>query len=62
MLYYLASGVCDPTRPIKLPDGVSVIEAFKMVLVNFMRGISTAKGIKFIDKYLAKTSNNRSNI
>lgn len=52
MLYYMAAGIVDDSRRFVLPEGVSLAEAFKEVVMNFMRGISTAKGIDIIDKFI----------
>ncbi len=38
----------------KLPEGVSGREAFVMIIVNFMRGISTVKGVQLIDGYIRR--------
>lgn len=39
---------------ITLPEGVTEREAFVMIIINFMRGISTIKGVQFIDSYILR--------
>ncbi len=54
MLYYMATGIYNNQYQMELPDGISPIDAFTEVLINFMRGISTAKGLEVIDDYVEK--------
>lgn len=51
-LHYLATSVVSNDGSFTLPDGLTPKDAFLEVTVNVMRGISTAKGIEIIDKYL----------
>lgn len=57
MLYYLGTGIADDSKRIILPQGISYAEAFKEVVINFMRGISTAKGINIIDEFVKNKIN-----
>lgn len=42
-----------------VPTGVTVAEAFKYISIYFLRGISTDRGIRIIDEYLAKTDSTK---
>ncbi|MFI3323559.1 MAG: TetR/AcrR family transcriptional regulator [Rikenellaceae bacterium] len=54
MFSYIALGVSENNEMISIPKEMHVEDAFHEVLTNYMRGISTAKGIAAIDEYLAK--------
>ncbi len=57
MLYYIASGVMDGADRIDLPKNISCVDAFREVVINFLRGISTPKGIEVIDNIANKFKN-----
>ncbi len=54
MFSYIAFGISENNEMISIPKDMHVEDAFHEVLTNYMRGISTAKGIAAIDDYLAK--------
>lgn len=54
MLYYMCGGLVHNAQDIVLPDGVTLRDAFRQVLVNFFRGISTQKGLAVIDNFLER--------
>jgi hypothetical protein len=39
---------------VVLPEGISRKEAFGAMVVNFLRGLSTVKGLQLIDEMLAR--------
>ncbi|MFI3285915.1 MAG: TetR/AcrR family transcriptional regulator [Rikenellaceae bacterium] len=51
---YIAIGITDNNDMIVIPKEVNVEDAFQEVLISYMRGISTIKGIQAIDDHLAK--------
>lgn len=53
MLCWSLSGVVD-NRGANLPDNITPEYALRYVLINFLRGISTVKGIKVIDTFLSQ--------
>ncbi len=53
MLCWSLSGVVD-TRRASLPSNITPEYALRYVVINFLRGISTVKGIEVIDSFLAK--------
>ena len=53
MLGWSLSGVLD-TRKATLPQNISPEYALRYVVINFLRGISTVKGIEAIDAFLRK--------
>lgn len=52
MLNYIAIGITENNEMIEIPKEVSINDAFQEVLINYIRGISTIKGIEAIDQYL----------
>ncbi len=54
MFSYIAIGVTEHNDMIEIPDDITTNDAFQEVLINYMRGISTIKGIEAIDNYIAK--------
>ena len=44
----------NTTHNIILPDGISRDEALKIITINFLRGISSIKGLQVIDQMLMK--------
>ncbi len=56
MLCYSLSGIVEHQGVI-LPDNVSPDEALRYVIVNFLRGISTVKGLEVIDDFVSKHRN-----
>ena len=57
MLYYIATGIVDGSDRIDLPKNISCVDAFREVVINFLRGISTPKGIEVIDNIANKFKN-----
>ncbi len=53
MLGWSLSGVVD-TRRASLPNNITPEYALRYVVINFLRGISTVKGIKVIDTFLSQ--------
>lgn len=53
MLCYSLSGIVEHQGVI-LPDNVSPDEALRYVIVNFLRGIATVKGLEVIDDFVDK--------
>ncbi|MFI3316782.1 MAG: TetR/AcrR family transcriptional regulator [Rikenellaceae bacterium] len=53
MFSYIAIGITDDNEMIEIPKEININDAFQEVLINYMRGISTIKGVKAIDDYLA---------
>lgn len=53
MLGWSLSGVVD-TRRASLPSNITPEYALRYVVINFLRGISTVKGIKVIDAFLSQ--------
>lgn len=53
MLGWSLSGVVE-TRKASLPHNITPEYALRYVVINFLRGISTVKGIEVIDSFLAK--------
>lgn len=53
MLGWSLSGVVD-TRRASLPNNITPEYALRYVVINFLRGISTVKGIKVIDAFLSQ--------
>ncbi len=52
MLCWSLSGVVDD-RGVRLPDNITPEYALRYVVVNFLRGISTLKGVEMIDTFLS---------
>ncbi len=57
MFSYIAIGITEKNEMLKIPAEVSINDAFQEVLVNYIRGISTIKGIEAIDEYLSEKEN-----
>ena len=53
MLGWSLSGVVE-TRRASLPNNITPEYALRYVVINFLRGISTVKGIEVIDSFLGK--------
>lgn len=53
MLCWSLSGVVD-SRAATLPNNITPEYALRYVVINFLRGISTVKGVEVIDTFLAK--------
>jgi hypothetical protein len=53
-LFLSTSGVLFTEGNIIIPDGVSREEAFGAMVVNFLRGLASEKGLKIIDELLAR--------
>ena len=53
-LFFTSTGVLMSDNDVILPEGVSREEAFGAMVVNFLRGLSTVKGLQLIDEMLAR--------
>ena len=53
-LFFRSTGVLMSDNDVILPEGVSREEAFGAMVVNFLRGLSTVKGLQLIDEMLAR--------
>ncbi len=53
MFTYIAMGISENNDMMKIPKEIAVNDAFMEVLINYIRGISTVKGVQIIDEYLA---------
>ena len=53
MLGWSLSGIVE-TRRASLPNNITPEYALRYVVINFLRGISTVKGIEVIDSFLGK--------
>ncbi len=54
MFNYIAIGITENNDIIEIPKEISTEDAFFEVLINYIRGISTIKGIQAIDEHLAQ--------
>ncbi|MFI3279098.1 MAG: TetR/AcrR family transcriptional regulator [Rikenellaceae bacterium] len=54
MFSYIAIGITENNDMINIPIEMTINDAFQEVLINYIRGISTIKGVEAIDEYLAK--------
>lgn len=52
-LRYLLTGLIERHDIMALPEGMSIREAFTLVVVTFFRGIATVDGLRYIDEYLS---------
>jgi len=53
-VFWALAGLTVRGGAIQLPEGVTEREAFVMIITNFMRGISTVKGVQLIDGYIRR--------
>ena len=53
-LFFSSMGMFMTDSNVVLPEGVSRDEAFGAMVVNFLRGLSTVKGLQVIDELLAR--------
>ena len=53
-LFFASTGVLMSGDDVVLPEGVSRQEAFGAMVVNFLRGLSTVKGLQVIDEMLSR--------
>lgn len=53
-LFFLSTGLFMSDSSMTLPEDVSREEAFGAMVVNFLRGLSTVKGLQVIDEILAR--------
>ena len=53
-LFFSSTGVFLSDGNVVLPDGISREEAFGAMVINFLRGLSTVKGLQVIDEMLSK--------
>lgn len=52
MFSYIAIGITENNDMIEIPKDINIEDAFQEVLINYMRGISTVKGVQAIDDFL----------
>lgn len=52
MFSYIAMGICENNEMIDIPKEINIEDAFLEVLIIYIRGISTIKGVESIDQYL----------
>jgi len=53
-LFFSSTGIFMTDSNVVLPDGITRDEAFGAMVVNFLRGLSTVKGLQVIDDILAR--------
>jgi len=53
-LFFSSTGLFMTDSNVVLPDGITRDEAFGAMVVNFLRGLSTVKGLQVIDDILAR--------
>mgnify|MGYP003491202803 FL=1 len=53
-LFFSSTGIFMTDNNVVLPDGITRDEAFGAMVVNFLRGLSTVKGLQVIDDILAR--------
>ena len=53
-LFFASTGVFLSDGNVMLPEGVEREEAFSAMVVNFLRGLSTVKGLQLIDEILSR--------
>ena len=53
-LFFRSTGVMMGDMNIKMPEGVSREQAFGALVINFLRGLSSAKGLMVIDEILTR--------
>ena len=53
-LFFTSTGMLMSDNDVILPEGISREEAFGAMVVNFLRGLSTVKGLQLIDEMLAR--------
>ncbi len=58
---YIATAITEQNEMINIPSGMSIEVAFNEVITNYMRGISTQKGVEAIDEYLKQKEENNIN-
>ncbi len=61
MFSYIAFGISENNDQINIPEEMHIEEAFHEVLITYMRGISTIKGIEAIENYLSQRDENNIN-
>ncbi len=59
MFSYIAIGISENNEMLSIPKNIKISEAFHEVVVTYIRGISTIKGIESIDSYLKEIENNK---
>lgn len=57
MLYIIGASIVHEDQRVALPEGITPRKAFLELSINFMRGISTQKGLEIIDKHLESRKN-----
>ena len=53
-LFFSSTGIFMTDNNVVLPEGITRDEAFGAMVVNFLRGLSTVKGLQVIDDILAR--------
>ena len=53
-LFFLSTGMLMSDGRVTMPEGVSREEAFGALVVNFLRGLSSSKGLMMIDQFLER--------
>jgi hypothetical protein len=53
-LFLTTAGALMSNRDIVLPENVTREEAFGAMVVNFLRGLASQKGLQIIDEILAR--------
>ena len=53
-LFFTTSGVLLRDENVMIPEEVTAEEAFGAMVVNFLRGLSTVKGLQLIDEILSR--------
>lgn len=55
LLYHAIAGIMSPSE-LRLPEGVDPFAAFGKLMIHFLRGISTPRGLQLIDDHLERQS------
>ncbi len=59
LLHHIGFSIIHNDAKLVLPEGVTPQNAFLELTINFMRGISTQKGIQMIDEYIDEKLKNK---
>ncbi len=55
---YIAIGISENNEIIEIPKDTDIHVAFHEVLISYLRGICTLKGVQVIDEYIKQQENN----
>lgn len=55
LLFHAVAGLMSPSE-LRLPEGIDPFAAFEKLMIHFLRGISTPRGLRLIDDYLERRS------